>query len=70
MKTTVVGDTFGRSETVTVYYDGQAVTTAPTTSGSFSATFKVPFSATFGQIDVMAVGSAGNLATAKFFAVF
>jgi hypothetical protein len=71
MRATVQGDTFARNETVTIYFNGgNVVTTSSSTSGSFSATFKIPFNATVGLVDVAAVGSTGTLANANFFTVF
>ncbi len=67
-KVKVSGGAFGGAETVTVYYQGTAVTTVTTaTNGSFTANIVIPTTQGIGDTTVSATGGTSGLsATATF----
>ena len=69
-KVTVTGTGFGASETVAVHFSGIQRATATTSStGTFSATFRVPKSALPGKHPVTATGQASGRSATKNFLV-
>ncbi len=67
-KVKVTGGAFGSTETITVYYQGIAVTTTTTsTNGSFTANFVIPTTQGIGYTSVSATGNTSGIsATATF----